>query len=150
MNVAAPRLDHRLADEEVLALQGRCYPLLVGLAARYAPDTDIAAGFPDDPLFLDLLRTGWLVDGAADRPDSADVVDALGFAFGLLLAQIHGLRWCALADAEGEFLAVLAADGVTLPPFAWVAGRANDKVGNVFVDFFQEVAPGMFAEEDDR
>lgn len=148
MNGAPPRLDHRLDDDEIVALQRRCYPLLVALAARYAPGTDIAAGFPDDPLFLDLIRTGWRVDTAPDRADESALVDALGFAFGLLLAQIYGLRWCALGDADGEFLAVLDADGVMLPPFAWVAARARQKGGNVFLDFFQEVAAGMFEGDD--
>lgn len=148
MTAEPPRLDRVLAESEVLALHGRCYPMLVDLAARYAPDVDIAAGFPDDPMFLDLLRTGWLVDNGAGRLATAELVDALGYAFGLLLAQIYGLRWCALRDADGEFLALLGADGVTVPPFAWVAARAELKVGDVFGDFVLQVAPGMFAEDD--
>ncbi len=148
MTVAPPRLDRVLAADELVALQGRCYPKLTALAARYAGDIDISAGFSDDPMFLDVVRTGWLVDTAPDRPGEADVVAALGFAFGLLLAEVHGLRWCALADVDGEYFAVLGADGVTLPPFAWVAARVSHRVGNLFVEFFQEVAPGMFAGDD--
>ncbi len=134
-----------LRTDELRTLQERCLPKLTALNRRYAPTIDIAAGFPDKPEYLDLLRTKWLLDESVDRPNFEDVRDVLGFAFGRLLQAKLGMQWHIIEDDLGEEVSLIyearSPDAkykqISFPPFSYVEKRRTVMNAEVFVDAFK-------------
>jgi hypothetical protein len=136
-----------LSDADAQALRERCRPYTAALAARYAPEVDVARGFPGRPEFLDLLRGAWLLDEAADRPPYHDVVHGVGWLFGQVLGKRSALRWWVARDAGGEFLTMGRRDDdgavFSVPPFSYVEKREHLQNVEVFCDFFAQVDPAI-------
>ena len=103
MNEQGFDIDHFLSDHEVQALVEECSPSLLKLNCRYTPEVDLSQGYPSKPEYLDVVRTKWLLDKAADRPKHQELVNGLGLAFGMLLQQRTPLRWYSARDSGGRF-----------------------------------------------
>ena len=138
-------LERALSDDDVTELSARCRPFVAALAARYVPEYDVSRGFPAKPEFLDILRTSWRLDDAADRPPHHDLVHGVGWLFGQILRKRSTLQWWTARDADGEFLTLgrREDDGAifSVPPFSYVRKREHVENAEVFCDFFAQMDP---------
>jgi hypothetical protein len=135
-----------LSAEERQALAEKHSPKLFELTSRYLPDFDISNGVPLRPEFLDVLRGGWLLDKENDKPDYADIVSGVGYAFGLLLEERLKMKWCLIEDNMGEDISMIKFQEetekdpkeVSIPPFNYVAKRKEIQNVEVFCDGMSE------------
>ena len=127
-------------------LREKYVPLLFSLGRRYLPEFDFSKGAPLRYEFLDVIRTGWLLDKNTDRPDYADIVWAVGYAFGLLLEDKFGMTWCLIEDHMGESISMIKFQSnpdstykeVSIAPFNYVAKRKELQNAEVFADGMRE------------
>lgn len=132
----------RLSEEERQALYEKHWPELQRLASRYLPMVDISRGMPYRVEFVDALRGSWLLDKRNDRPPYEDVVSGVGFAFGLLLAEMLAMEWCLIEDSQGESISMVKSANlpedtyreISVPPFSYVAKREDTQNVEVFAD----------------
>jgi hypothetical protein len=93
------------------------------LVAAYSP-ADVSR--PIDAGVLDRTYAAWLATGETDTDRINQVINAIGFAFGQLLADAVGFRWVVAADQYGCEMALLALPGrgdVLVYPSNMVAKR---------------------------
>ena len=148
-------IKHRLTTEEYKALWEEHWPVLRRLSARYLPDFDISRGVPCHVGFIDVLRGKWLLDKATDRPPYTEIVSGVGFAFGLLLAEMLGMEWCLIEDTFGEDISLIkfSTDSeseykeMSVPPFNYVAKRETTQNVEVFTDGIREFEKMMKAKK---
>jgi hypothetical protein len=133
-------VERALTTEEVRSLRHQHFADLQALSARYVPEIDPAKGFPAKPEYLDVLRTSWLLDQAADRPPHSVVESGLGFALGLLLADLLQMKWCTILDNQGKTLSMVCTDDagntISVPPFSYVKKKDGVQNAEVFIDLF--------------
>ena len=94
----AYKVKRELNEEERAQLREKHVPVLFALGHRYLPNFDFSDGVPLRYEFLDVVRGSWLLDKRDDRPDYADIVSGIGYAFGLLLEDRFGMKWCLIED----------------------------------------------------
>jgi len=140
-------IEHFLSPEEIQDLEADCAPSLRRLNQRYTPEVDLSRGYPTKPEYLDVVRTSWLLDAGGDRPQHHEVVKGLGLAFGMLLQQRTGFRWCSVRDTHGTFVSMVRMGDdparVSIPVFSYVEKRETLRNAEVFCDFFKQVPAHM-------
>ena len=133
-------VERALTPDEVAALRHEHFAHLQALSAKYVPEIDPAKGFPAKPEYLDVLRTSWLLDNGADRVAHSVVESGLGFALGLLLADLLQMQWCTILDNHGKTLSMVCTDDagstISVPPFSYVKKKEGVQNAEVFVDLF--------------
>jgi hypothetical protein len=111
------------------------------LAQRYARGVDVIATSAK-PELLDVLRTGWLLDRASDRPTAQFVTETLGDAFGMLLKELLEMTWCEIKDTYGVSISMVKFSGsetdqyamISVPPHSYVKKREDVMNAEVFTD----------------
>lgn len=133
-------IERALSADEVRSLHHQHFADLQALSARYVPEIDPSKGFPAKPEYLDVLRTSWLLDKAADRPPHSVVESGLGFALGLLLAARLQMKWYNILDNSGKVLSMVCTDNagntISVPPFSYVKKKDGVQNAEVFMDLF--------------
>ena len=138
------KLNHFLSEGELAALRSDHLPSLLVLNGRYTETIDAINEFPITPLYVDCLRTSWLLDKQSDRPPAEVLIEGLGFAFGQLLVACTDLRWAIATDGDGDFV-TMARTGedpklVSVPPFSYVSKRLDVQNAEVFLHFFEQTS----------
>ena len=145
-----------LSEQEIQELTEKHWSKLASLSNRYLPDLDISNGIPLRTEFLDCIRGSWLLDQSTDKPCYEDVVSGVGFAFGLLLQERLGMKWCLIEDNYGEDISMVKfQDGtkknykeISILPFNYVAKRKDVQNVEVFCDGFIVFEKQINAEPD--
>ena len=141
------KIERYLTPEDVALLRREHFAKLQELSTRYVPEVDLAKGLPAKPDYLDVVRTSWLLDAAADKPPHVVLESGLGFALGLILSQLLKMRWCSLSDTHGQYLSMLgleeAGGTISVPPFNYVKKKEAIQNAEVFVDLFKLLSSKM-------
>ena len=131
-------IERELTADEVRLLWHQHFSDLQALSARYVPEIDTSKGFPAKPEYLDVLRTSWLLDQEAGRPPHSVVESGLGFALGLILADLLQMKWCTIIDNQGDTISMVCTDKtgntISVPPFSYVRKRDGVQNAEVFAD----------------
>jgi len=136
----------QLTEQEVDDLRKQHYPKLVNLSRLYAPQVDLASGFPAKPEFFDIIRTKWLLDESNDKPPFHEVLDALGLGFGLLLEQTFDMKWCVIVDDFGESISMVCLgnesssyEQISFPQYSYIEKREAVMNAEVFSDGYRKL-----------
>ena len=96
---------------------------------------------PFQPEGLNEALSAWSNRVATDRVDRNTLVNALGIAFGQLLAERLGLAWAVVTDEHGVDMAVHGMPGdILVFPTAAVAKRVANDDSRFFVDLYAQVS----------
>lgn len=108
----------------------------------------------DDPTLdqLDATVLAWAADTSEDRPEAGDIDNALGIAFGDILAEDTHLTWVSAVGPEGSDLALHTDDDhVVLFPRVVVAKRLDaGPTGPFFTRLHDELAASVKREAHHR
>ena len=127
----------------LLELEARCAPLLCKLHERYLPEIPADHGYLPNADYLDGLRIAWLLDKRWFKPSRRTTSQAFGYAFGRLLSENLGMKWCRIKDGYGEALSMVYFNpsedssqyqNISLPPFNFMEKRERTLNGDVFRD----------------
>jgi hypothetical protein len=113
------------------------------LHTRYLHDRAANRGYVASADYLDALRIAWLLDKSWLKVSTRASTKGFGYAFGRLLSDRLGMKWCLIKDGYGETISMdyfgsadqlSEYEKVSFPPFNFIAKRERSMNGDVFAD----------------